>query len=510
MLQDLSFSTALTSIIPILSLAILIYIHYHLFLHPLSKLPYAHWTVPFTSSYITKARNQFRESRSIAALHAKHGPIVRLGPKEVSVASLAGVKTVYVTSGGFERTEWFEEFKNYDGTPNLVTMDLVGKGPGAHAKRKKLVSRIWNKSFLLQSSNFAALCDDICLERLLPILESGGEGVDIFEIGCALGAEFISTFEFGTGNGMDIVRVGREKERKHYLELGKRKLRGLEGKEKATKELERQCLVMCREAERSMVTANKGEESASKFPVVYNHLLVSLSASETSSSPREIELLMASELLDNIEAGREGIGISLTYATHELCLHSSVQSALRNELRTLSLAFASSQSQKLSSSDLRDLDRLPFLESIVTETLRLRMPAPGPQRRKLPKEGAVIEGHFIPAGATIHSSPYIMNRNEDAFPEPDIWRPERWLKKGDVDGELERGADRRWLLSFGMGGRMCLGNHFSTLVLKVVLAAIYLNFETFIVDDEGIEQIDDMMATPKSDKLILGFKRIEV
>jgi cytochrome P450 len=321
----------------------------------------------------------------------------------------------------------------------------------------------------------------------------------------------ISAFEFGTENGMDIVRLGREKERKHYLESGKKKLRGLEGREKAQKELERQCLDMCEKAENSMGnTENKGEESASTFPVVYNHLLVSLSASETSSSPKEIQLLMASELLDSIEAGREGIGITLTYTMHELCLHPSVQIALRNELRTLGPAFAFSATgpPRLTSTNLRELDRLPLLEAVLTETLRLRMPAPGPNRRTVPKEGKVIEGRFIPAGTTIHASPYVINRNDIVFPNPDAWKPERWVKEDNSDKELGGGGDRKWLMTFGSGSRMCLGNHFSTLVLKVILAAIYYNFETVIIDDEGIEQIDDMLGIPKSDKLILGFTRI--
>jgi hypothetical protein len=513
MLQDLPLSTALPLVLAITCLLLLTYLHYTLFLHPLSKLPYAHWTVPFSPSYITRARIQFTESRTIAALHEKHGPIVRLGPKEVSVASLAGVKTVYITAGGFERTEWFGEFMNYDGTPNLVTIDLIGKGKGEHGRRKKLMSAVWSKSFLHRSKDFAELCGNICFGQLLPVLDAASEeGIDVFEMGCALGAELIAAFEFGTGNGLNIVSVGREKERQRYLDLGKKKLRGLEGKEAATRELEWLCLDMCGKAEKSRDSTDGEErESNATFPVVYNHLLISLSASLSQSSPKEIMGLMASELLDSIEAGREGIGITLTYAMHELCLHPSIQNDLRIELNTLGPGFVSSSAgtSSLTSASLRELDRLPLLEAILTETLRLRMPAPGPERRYVPKGGTVIEGHFIPAGTTIHASPYVINRNEITFPDPDIWKPERWMKSDNSDLKVEGGGDRKWLLTFGTGSRMCLGNHFSTLVLKVILAAVYLSFETSIVDDEGIEQRDDMMATPKSDKLILGFKRVE-
>ena len=44
-------------------------------------------------------------------------------------------------------------------------------------------------------------------------------------------------------------------------------------------------------------------------------------------------------------------------------------------------------------------------------------------------------------------------------------------------------------------------------VLKIFLASIYTNFVTSIVDDEGIEQLDEMLAMPVGDKLTLRFDR---
>jgi hypothetical protein len=44
--------------------------------------------------------------------------------------------------------------------------------------------------------------------------------------------------------------------------------------------------------------------------------------------------------------------------------------------------------------------------------------------------------------------------------------------------------------------------------MKLVVAAVYTNYTTYIVDDEGIEQIDHMIARPVAEKLLLGFKRL--
>lgn len=45
-------------------------------------------------------------------------------------------------------------------------------------------------------------------------------------------------------------------------------------------------------------------------------------------------------------------------------------------------------------------------------------------------------------------------------------------------------------------------------MIKLLLASIYTNFTTTIVDDDGIEQMDDLLGAPVGDKLILGLNRV--
>ena len=44
--------------------------------------------------------------------------------------------------------------------------------------------------------------------------------------------------------------------------------------------------------------------------------------------------------------------------------------------------------------------------------------------------------------------------------------------------------------------------------MKFILAAVYTNFSTTIVDDDGIEQMDGFIAGPESDKLVLAFHQV--
>lgn len=44
--------------------------------------------------------------------------------------------------------------------------------------------------------------------------------------------------------------------------------------------------------------------------------------------------------------------------------------------------------------------------------------------------------------------------------------------------------------------------------IKLVIAAVYSNFRTYIVDDEGIEQTDGYTCGPTKNKLFLRFERV--
>ena len=55
----------------------------------------------------------------------------------------------------------------------------------------------------------------------------------------------------------------------------------------------------------------------------------------------------------------------------------------------------------------------------------------------------------------------------------------------------------------------CLGGLTTGLDMKMVLAAIYSNFETTVVDDDGIEQTDMYTAPPAKHRLVLRFTPVE-
>jgi hypothetical protein len=51
---------------------------------------------------------------SIHRLHKTYGPVVRLGPNEVSFTSLDAIKEIYASGGsGYDKTEYYDLFKQF-------------------------------------------------------------------------------------------------------------------------------------------------------------------------------------------------------------------------------------------------------------------------------------------------------------------------------------------------------------------------------------------------------------
>lgn len=88
---------------------------YPAFISPLSKIPSAHPTASFSPLWSYYIRYANIENNTLYRLHKAKGPIVRLGPNELSVNCYdEGLKTVY--TGGFEKTEFYpHRFENYGG-----------------------------------------------------------------------------------------------------------------------------------------------------------------------------------------------------------------------------------------------------------------------------------------------------------------------------------------------------------------------------------------------------------
>jgi len=171
-------------------------------------------------------------------------------------------------------------------------------------------------------------------------------------------------------------------------------------------------------------------------------------------------------------ADRDDILSLLLQATHEDCRPMSDRE-LRDELMTLlvagheTTATALSWAVELLARHPDERERLEaevaggdgaYLDAVIKETLRLR-PVVALVLRKL-VEPMEFGGRLLPAGVSVAPSIHLVHRNPDVYPEPDRFRPERFL---------ERPAGTYTWIPFGGGVRRCLGGAFAEFEMSVVL-----------------------------------------
>jgi cytochrome P450 len=115
-----------------------------------------------------------------------------------------------------------------------------------------------------------------------------------------------------------------------------------------------------------------------------------------------------------------------------------------------------------------DLPHLVYTEAVIRETMRLYPPVPLITREAI--GDCMIGPYPIKAGNVVFVSPWVQHRNPELFPDPQSFRPERWL-----DGLAER-LPRFAYMPFGGGPRICIGDRFAMMEAVLILALIVQRF----------------------------------
>lgn len=215
---------------------------------------------------------------------------------------------------------------------------------------------------------------------------------------------------------------------------------------------------------RSLASKPRPEDA---YPTVFDNLINPSEDGNTKAKPALTDEQLTTEAVLLIGAGMDTTATALVVAVYNLTTHPSALETLQRELKQ---ALQSPQPsprpdppngnpetgsglQSLVPLSLDQVEHLPYLTAVLKESLRLSYGVPGPISRIVPPGGATIAGRKVPAGAAVSHSAFLYHTDASAFPEPGVWRPERWI---EADPNQEHEMKRAWM-PFSRGSRQCLG-----------------------------------------------------
>ncbi|XP_059619150.1 probable cytochrome P450 4s3 [Phlebotomus argentipes] len=124
----------------------------------------------------------------------------------------------------------------------------------------------------------------------------------------------------------------------------------------------------------------------------------------------------------------------------------------------------------------QELETMKYLEAVIKETLRIYPSVPFYSRwvEKEVKVGDVV----APPGVTLSVQTYILHHDPEIFPEPNVFKPERFLDSENMHPYA--------YVPFSAGPRNCIGQKFAMLEMKKTLAKLLRHFEFLPVDAKPI------------------------
>lgn len=470
---------------------------YRLYFHPLAKFPgpkLAAITRYFEAYYDVIRGGQY--TFKISELHQKYGPIIRISPHELHVSDPAFFKQLYSHNARWDKYGWsIEAF----GAPlaTLHTVDFY-----EHKRRRAALNPFFSKVNIIHKQHVI----ETMVDKLCHRLRTQPEGTEI-NLGNAISAlaRDIATEVLigGSFNHLDVEDFHADlatlqqnageiwRTTKHIRWYGwlmqsiprsiidkmadkgvKTFLSYLERMMEITADILSQA-----KSNDTNPTLGKGDTA---HTVVHQIL-----ESDLSPSDKTIDRL-CHEVVTLTSAAMETTAHSMRLTIYHLFKNPDVLRRLREELASSGVDLSGPETGSL---NLAALEALPYFTAVLMEGLRISTPVTSRLQRVAPDRDLQFRQYRIPSGTPVGMTILLMHQDENLYPEPKKFRPDRWLNSDGKIVRIDQGFE-----PFGRGTRNCLGMHLAWAELYIVIAKLVWCFDLHL---DSVGPLDVEVASDK-------------
>ena len=192
------------------------------------------------------------------------------------------------------------------------------------------------------------------------------------------------------------------------------------------------------------------------------------------------ELFMEAQLL--IIAGSDASTGAITGLIFYLTRNPRVYARLTQEIRTTFQTVDEIRSGT-------KLGACRYLRACLDEAMRMSPPVPCELTREVLPGGMEVNGMFVPQGTQIGTGTYSLHHHESVFPDPFVYRPERWIvdEKGGVSSTDVARAESAFS-PFSIGPRACVGKNLAYLEITIAIARLLYLFEVKVPEEDTTGQ----------------------
>ncbi|GAP86915.1 putative cytochrome [Rosellinia necatrix] len=459
---------------------------YRLLCHPLRHYPgplFARVSGIYGAFYAYKTDLHRRTLRD----HARFGPIIRQGPNKLVFNSISALHDIYVNDRVTKSRAYLvtQRAPGVYGVFNAIDKQL-------HQAKRKLVSRVVNKKSLRALEPTINHQIDIFLHQLS--LSGSRASLNMTKVFKYLTMDIMGHIAFSYPFNLQTEETHRcitDTTNANYLLNIAMQLPFIAG----LRIFNFSCL-------RALIRGNRYRqslESAIKYRISQGHqgqheLLYMTDTMAVPDDENASMEAMRNEAIFFLGAGSDTLSSTLSALFHYLSVNRRCYERLTSEIRS---TFADK-------SEIQDGPRLAscqYLRACIDEALRMCPPLPGTLWRQgvidADKPPLFIDGHYIPPGTEIGVNTYALHYNADYFPEPYIFKPERWLPSHAAASATVKAA----FIPFSIGPRACVGKAMAYLEASLVVAKTLwaYDFETTTPDNRkgvegGVYSINDMLV----------------